>query len=114
MKIVKHTSVENPYGFGVYFSNAPENEYSETNSDNEYCEILCNLLTRYRSEHASRLLHEIAHSIFSSDNPEKTARVFFCAGEMYELLKKIADKYEICTMSDIQELLSIIEGKEVD
>ena len=114
MKIVKHTSVENPYGFGVYFSNAPENEYSETNSDNEYCEILCNLLTRYRSEHASRLLHEIAHSIFSSDNPEQTARMFFCAGQMYTLLKNITGKNEICTMTDITDLLTIIDGKEVD
>ena len=114
MKIFKHTSDSNPYGFGVYFYNMPEDESSETNNDNEYCEILRVALKHYRSEYASRLLHEIAHSIFSSDNPEKTARVFFCAGEMYELLKKIADKYEICTISDIQELLSIIEGKEVD
>lgn len=114
MKIFKHSSDSNPYGFGVYFYNMPEDESSESESEEEYHEILRAALKHYRSEHASRLLHEIAHSIFSSDNPEKTARVFFCAGEMYELLKKIADKYEICTMSDIQELLSIIEGKEVD
>lgn len=114
MKIVRHTSDENPYGFGVYFYNIPEDERTETDSDNEYSEILRAALKHYRSEYASRLLHEIAHSIFSSDNPEQTARKFFCAGEMYALLKKIADKHEICTMSDIYDLLTIIDGKEAD
>lgn len=114
MKIFKHTSEENPYGFGVYFCNIPEEKSTKSECDNEYSEILRAALKHYRSEHASRLLHEIAHSIFSSDNPKKTAKIFFCAGEMYALLKKIADKHEICTMSDIYDLLTIIDGKEAD
>ena len=121
VKIVKHASVENPYGLGGCFCenpvgeiNNPPSKHTGNDGNNEYCENLCAALKRYRSEHASRLLHEIAHSIFSSDNPEQTARMFFCAGQMYTLLKNITGKNEICTMSDIQELLRIIDGKEVD
>ena len=114
MKIVRHTSDSNPCGYGHYFYNIPEQGSSEIECNEEFGEILKSALKHYRSEHASRLLHEIAHSIFSSDNPELTARKFFCAGEMYSLLKKIADKYEICIMSDITELLTVIDGKEAD
>ena len=117
MKIVRHTSNSNPYGYGLYFCESPADEINNPPSknketDSEYCDILRSTLNHYREAHASRLLHEIAHSIFSSGNPEKAARMFFCAGEMYTLLKNIADRHEICTISDIHELLEIIDGKD--
>ena len=80
--------------------------------DEEYCEILRQALEEYRKGNARRMLHEIAECIYSSGNPERKARIFFCAGDMYMLLKKIAGKYEMCVMSDIKELLRLIDGKE--
>lgn len=80
--------------------------------DKDYCDMLKEALNEYRKGNASRMLHEIAHGIFSSDNPLRMARMYFCAGDMYALLKKIACKEEMCVMSDVRELLRIIDGKE--
>ena len=112
LKVIKHSSDNNPYDFRHYFYNIPENANSKNECDEEYIEILRAALNRYRNEHASRLLHEIAQCIFSSDNPEKTARMFFCAEHMYSLLKDIAGNDEVCTMTDITDLLTIIDGKD--
>ena len=80
--------------------------------DEEYCDMLKEALNEYRKGNASRMLHEIAQCIYGSDNPERMARMFFCAGDMYALLKKIAGKEDMCVMSDIEELLRLIDGKE--
>ena len=80
--------------------------------DEEYCGKLKEALKEYRKGNARRMLHEIAQCIYASDNPERMARMFFCAGDMYTLLKKIAGKEEFCVKSDIEELLRLIDGKE--
>lgn len=107
MQLFRHTSNDNDCWFEHYFYNIPETEDS-------LHKLIRDALEQYRFECASKTLHEIAHGIFGSGNPEETARVYSCAPAMLKLLKRIASDKEICFMREIHRLLDYVEGKEVD
>lgn len=107
MQVFRHPSSNSTYGFRRYYYNIPESVCHE-------CDIVRQTVEKYRTERANEMLHEIAHSVFSSDNPEETARIYECAPAMLKMLKRVASDKEICLMRDINRLIDYINGKEVD
>lgn len=108
MKVFKHGSDSNPYGYGHYFYNIPD-----TNAE-EIADIVQDALNYHKREAASNILHEIAHCIFVSDDPARIAKIYERAPAMFRLLKQIASAEKICTIREINRLIDNINGKDCD